>query len=119
MTNFYYFLFFFLMLPRPPRSTLFPYTTLFRSLHFPIEPLFRFVSLVAAGRGVSLRLRDFDDMHDSGNVLHARDRRCVQVRLAKRRVIPAFDGVNVEALLLLRLALESLQQLGEISFCDL
>src|SRR5207245_11354551 len=25
------FLFFFLMLPRPPRSTLFPYTTLFRS----------------------------------------------------------------------------------------
>src|SRR5690348_18221744 len=27
------FLFFFLMLPRPPRSTLFPYTTLFRSRH--------------------------------------------------------------------------------------
>src|SRR5438034_1326317 len=26
-------LFFFLMIPRPPRSTLFPYTTLFRSLH--------------------------------------------------------------------------------------
>src|SRR5207245_9501488 len=25
--------FFFLMLPQPPRSTLFPYTTLFRSLH--------------------------------------------------------------------------------------
>src|SRR3712207_6978017 len=24
---------FFLMIPRPPRSTLFPYTTLFRSLH--------------------------------------------------------------------------------------
>src|SRR5699024_12851761 len=28
------FLFFFLMLPRPPISTLFPYTTLFRSLRF-------------------------------------------------------------------------------------
>src|SRR3989441_5963936 len=27
-----YFLFFFLMIRRPPRSTLFPYTTLFRSL---------------------------------------------------------------------------------------
>src|SRR6266481_9657371 len=27
------FLFFFLMIRRPPRSTLFPYTTLFRSLH--------------------------------------------------------------------------------------
>src|SRR5205823_12494403 len=26
-----YFFFFFLMIPRPPRSTLFPYTTLFRS----------------------------------------------------------------------------------------
>src|SRR3712207_7314285 len=28
----YYVLFFFLMIRRPPRSTLFPYTTLFRSL---------------------------------------------------------------------------------------
>src|SRR5438105_8592828 len=31
--------FFFLMIPRPPRSTLFPYTTLFRSLrHRPPQP---------------------------------------------------------------------------------
>src|SRR5216684_3199345 len=30
--NSYLFLFFFLMIRRPPRSTLFPYTTLFRSL---------------------------------------------------------------------------------------
>src|SRR2546430_16433847 len=30
--NFFFFLFFFLMIRRPPRSTLFPYTTLFRSL---------------------------------------------------------------------------------------
>src|SRR2546426_5283820 len=30
---FYYFFFFFLMIRRPPRSTLFPYTTLFRSRH--------------------------------------------------------------------------------------
>src|SRR3989442_15116375 len=29
------FFFFFLMIRRPPRSTLFPYTTLFRSLHVP------------------------------------------------------------------------------------
>src|SRR5437899_4363287 len=28
----YYLFFFFLMIPRPPRSTLFPYTTLFRSV---------------------------------------------------------------------------------------
>src|SRR2546430_2894817 len=31
MLLFYFFLFFFLMIRRPPRSTLFPYTTLFRS----------------------------------------------------------------------------------------
>ena len=35
-----FFLFFFLMIRRPPRSTLFPYTTLFRSLDFLIgQPL--------------------------------------------------------------------------------
>src|SRR5256885_13001078 len=32
----YYYFFFFLMIRRPPRSTLFPYTTLFRS-HQPVE----------------------------------------------------------------------------------
>src|SRR5256885_1357963 len=31
----YFFLFFFLMIRRPPRSTLFPYTTLFRSVRTP------------------------------------------------------------------------------------
>src|SRR6266581_306619 len=30
--------FFFLMIRGPPRSTLFPYTTLFRSLHVDIDP---------------------------------------------------------------------------------
>src|SRR5476649_2998555 len=30
----FFFFFFFLMIRRPPRSTLFPYTTLFRSRHF-------------------------------------------------------------------------------------
>src|SRR2546430_16796564 len=29
----FFFFFFFLMIRRPPRSTLFPYTTLFRSIH--------------------------------------------------------------------------------------
>src|SRR2546426_4905941 len=32
--SFIHFLFFFLMIRRPPRSTLFPYTTLFRSFDF-------------------------------------------------------------------------------------
>src|SRR5436853_7924227 len=30
--SYHYFIFFFLMIRRPPRSTLFPYTTLFRSI---------------------------------------------------------------------------------------
>src|SRR2546427_9568405 len=34
---FSFFLFFFLMIRRPPRSTLFPYTTLFRSCRFPLR----------------------------------------------------------------------------------
>src|SRR3989454_7034273 len=34
------FFFFFLMIRRPPRSTLFPYTTLFRSLLAQVEPGF-------------------------------------------------------------------------------
>src|SRR5215813_14939673 len=33
-----YFFFFFLMIRRPPRSTLFPYTTLFRSAEHPHQP---------------------------------------------------------------------------------
>src|SRR5438034_3140912 len=35
------FFFFFLMIRRPPRSTLFPYTTLFRSPHHPRSPVRR------------------------------------------------------------------------------
>src|SRR5260370_42122072 len=33
----FFFFFFFLMIRRPPRSTLFPYTTLFRSSDFPFK----------------------------------------------------------------------------------
>src|SRR6266404_8123390 len=36
--NFMLFIFFFLMIRRPPRSTLFPYTTLFRSQRVPGQP---------------------------------------------------------------------------------
>ena len=35
---FSFFFFFFLMIRRPPRSTLFPYTTLFRSAPLPLSP---------------------------------------------------------------------------------
>src|SRR5258705_7344465 len=38
--------FFFLMIRRPPRSTLFPYTTLFRSLHSKSEILERYLNQI-------------------------------------------------------------------------
>src|SRR5450830_1560280 len=38
---FYFFVFFFLMIRRPPRSTLFPYTTLFRSTFFCLDLFIR------------------------------------------------------------------------------
>src|SRR2546430_17183044 len=41
--------FFFLMIRRPPRSTLFPYTTLFRSLYFVMDERGRSVHLTDKG----------------------------------------------------------------------
>src|ERR1019366_4351906 len=38
LTQFSFVFFFFLMIRRPPRSTLFPYTTLFRSEHYQGRP---------------------------------------------------------------------------------
>src|SRR2546430_9859143 len=49
-------LFFFLMIRRPPRSTLFPYTTLFRSVYNAIDPVNE-VDMEQAGRGRSVELR--------------------------------------------------------------
>src|SRR5688572_31712010 len=48
MRNFYFVYFFFLMIRRPPRSTLFPYTTLFRSV--PVHVAIAFASQNAKGR---------------------------------------------------------------------
>src|SRR6476659_11145546 len=45
---FFFFLFFFLMIRRPPRSTLFPYTTLFRSFNWPLAAGMLLVSISAA-----------------------------------------------------------------------
>src|SRR5256885_15195256 len=50
MYHFFLFFFFFLMIRRPPRSTLFPYTTLFRSTHRRhLAPEGRRVGLLDAG----------------------------------------------------------------------
>src|SRR2546425_5917073 len=58
---FHYFFFFFLMIRRPPRSTLFPYTTLFRSVHLQDrrgpDLLRQAAGPVSRGRGVHDRQR--------------------------------------------------------------
>src|SRR5256885_16935866 len=54
------FFFFFLMIRRPPRSTLFPYTTLFRSLRLPrMLRTFLFSSLKAKLSPLTLSLSDW------------------------------------------------------------
>src|SRR2546430_17705664 len=48
--NLCYTYFFFLMIRRPPRSTLFPYTTLFRSFHIPgLGAIFTLVIVFVTG----------------------------------------------------------------------
>src|SRR3989442_2314219 len=47
----HFFFFFFLMIRRPPRSTLFPYTTLFRSVLLHADELVLGVPVVAGGGG--------------------------------------------------------------------
>src|SRR2546430_5953635 len=53
-------LFFFLMIRRPPRSTLFPYTTLFRSQRFEVLLNFRRIG-IAVGRRADSKRRERRD----------------------------------------------------------
>src|SRR2546425_5608050 len=50
------FFFFFLMIRRPPRSTLFPYTTLFRSPDGVIKTRVAFEQLISRGIGDTIRV---------------------------------------------------------------
>src|SRR5207244_12812837 len=65
---------FFLMIPRPPRSTLFPYTTLFRS-RSRIPGLSVFVSPILAGLGMSL----------VGSTLRKRNKQAMQIESLDRK----------------------------------
>src|SRR5258707_5634855 len=62
MHTFFFFFFFFLMIRRPPRSTLFPYTTLFRSCssHSAARSISRLMerSSVQGGQMAAKRSRD-------------------------------------------------------------
>src|SRR3712207_9299392 len=52
--SYFHFLFFFLMIRRPPRSTLFPYTTLFRSIPAP-HSIYRGIAKLMPGCLATLR----------------------------------------------------------------
>src|SRR5947209_11178170 len=61
-----FFFFFFLMIRRPPRSTLFPYTTLFRSGSVSTEPSLRSARALEPGRnGSTRRVRARSEEHTS------------------------------------------------------
>src|SRR2546427_10582014 len=59
------FFFFFLMIRRPPRSTLFPYTTLFRSLRATRPPAQGWWTTVRARPGTTLRDRKSTRLNSS------------------------------------------------------
>src|SRR5258707_13888731 len=68
--------FFFLMIRRPPRSTLFPYTTLFRSAHALLRAVSRLIStssrVHSAGRRHSWRDRKSTRLNSShANISYA------------------------------------------------
>src|SRR5258707_8718425 len=60
MSYLFFFFFFFLMIRRPPRSTLFPYTTLFRSdqVQGPHDLRFEFVVLIRVREQHVQKVRD-------------------------------------------------------------
>src|SRR5690242_20992100 len=77
MLNCFYCLrFFFLMIRRPPRSTLFPYTTLFRSLRGRGGE----AAVVRRGRGAAAVLvRSATDRPGRRGLRHARDRKSTRL----------------------------------------
>src|SRR2546422_11298802 len=65
-----FFFFFFLMIRRPPRSTLFPYTTLFRSRHSSHARLVRVRLPRRRARVGGLAVRDPAARDDPGGAVH-------------------------------------------------
>src|SRR3712207_8273482 len=76
--------YFFLMIRRPPRSTLFPYTTLFRSR----VDVAQMPPHVAADVGVLARLRDrlHPEIRDDGAVSLGRDPESTRLQFHHRQI---------------------------------
>src|SRR5204863_7968995 len=82
-----------LMIPRPPRSTLFPYTTLFRSR---IPEVARFPASVGRAMGLSGILNDFNPIA-ARNVLDGSHVRSLAVQMDDQdRLSPRSDLLRSE-----------------------
>src|SRR5438034_9660231 len=74
-----YFCFFFLLIRRPPRSTLFPYTTLFRSLKVPAKEIVGF-AFKELGQMVTINQRlDFDMIELIASAFGFQDRKSTRL----------------------------------------
>src|SRR6266700_4693455 len=100
-----FYFFFFLMIRRPPRSTLFPYTTLFRSpraLHFP-GALCQRLAFFAREQFRQLSLARFEDLRGLAEDASARHRRHGRPgRPGLLRGLHGFSGLRLAAPRVLR-----------------
>src|SRR5438105_12813182 len=83
--------FFFLMIRRPPRSTLFPYTTLFRSQLRPRRPAMKLQELIA--KYVAFRKSMGEDFESAESLLNTFSRRMgldIDVRNVRAKQVRAF-----------------------------
>src|SRR5256885_13287111 len=83
LLSFCFFFFFFLMIRRPPRSTLFPYTTLFRSLYPGADP-------DRAGRGRPVRHGPADRGRAGGMLLPGRGEDRKSTRLNSSHLVISY-----------------------------
>src|SRR5260221_7410091 len=85
--------FFFLMIRRPPRSTLFPYTTLFRSLQTELEFALHHREDPAVGESLQSALSERSEEHTSELQSHS-DLVC-RLLLEKKKIRPEYVGSRI------------------------
>src|SRR5690349_23228518 len=97
----FFFFFFFLMIRRPPRSTLFPYTTLFRSQRFvaDYEPVAAIALAKAYVGAMGLQWVPYVFYRSEEHTSELQSRRDLVCRLLleKKKKINKIQGLNVKS----------------------